>query len=170
MIELARSGADGKPVSLDAVGRKTGVSRRYLEQLAIGLKQAGLVRGVSGRRGGYVLQRAASDIRVGDIVEAAIGPVSIVDCVASPEWCLKSDTCECRAVYSLINRQITQVLNGYSLADMADREWLRRTRQDMGAWLPGPGGPKAGAPGGAPCGLGCPTQSKDTRPGDAHGE
>ena len=147
MIELARASSSGKPVSLEVVGRRTGVSRRYLEQLAISLRRAGLVRGVAGRLGGYVLDRPASEIRVGEIIEAAIGPISIVDCVARPEECLKSETCECRLVYSLINRQIAQVLDGYSLADLADPEWVRRIRLEMGSGRKGGNGRGGGVDG-----------------------
>ena len=43
---------DGRPVSLQRVSEKTGISRRYLEQLVMPLKKARLLRAFSGRRGG----------------------------------------------------------------------------------------------------------------------
>jgi Rrf2 family protein len=118
MLDIARNGADGKPVSLAAVSARTDISRGYLEQLALALRNARLLKGVSGRYGGYRLTRPANEITLSRVIEAAIGPINVVDCVDSPEECLRSDMCECRTVYQLINRRITEVLDDYTLADL----------------------------------------------------
>lgn len=124
MIAIARRSNGRRAMSLAAVAEKTMISRRYLEQLAIPLKTATLIRGVSGRAGGYRLARPPDQIRLGDIVEAAIGPINIVDCVREPEICIKADICECRTVYQLINDGITNVLNSIYLHQMADESKL----------------------------------------------
>jgi len=126
MIAISRLSKNDKPVSLERVAKSTQVSRRYLEQLAIGLKKASLLRGVSGRSGGYLLACPAKDISIGQVFAATIGPINIVDCVLHPEKCLKSDICECRMLYSFINRRIDQVLNEVTLADIAEGNWQDR--------------------------------------------
>lgn len=126
MIVIARRSDGANPISLDRIARTTHISRRYLEQLAMALKGAALLRSVSGRKGGYSLARPAQDISVGQIIEAAIGPVNVVECVGLPGTCIKADLCECRLLYTLINRGIKDVLNEHSLADLADKDWLRR--------------------------------------------
>jgi Rrf2 family cysteine metabolism transcriptional repressor len=127
MITIARlSNKNGKPASLEQVAKVTQISRRYLEQLAIALKNARLLRGISGKGGGYLLASPPEEIKIGRIIEAAIGPISIVDCIRQPESCLKTDLCECRLVYLLINTRITQVLNEFSLADLADTDALKK--------------------------------------------
>lgn len=128
MVEIARD-QGGKAVSLGKVSEKSKISRRYLDQVAGGLKQAALLNSTSGRGGGYRLTRPAGEIRLGQIVEAAIGPINIVDCVQHPDLCIKADMCECRSVYALMNRRITEALNEYSLAELADREQLRQLCQ-----------------------------------------
>ena len=96
------------------------MSKRYLDQLALALKVSSLMRSMRGRGGGYQLARPAEQISVGEIIEAAIGPINVVECVRCPEICLKSDYCECRWVYERINDEIVKVLNGMSLAELAD--------------------------------------------------
>ncbi|OGR14905.1 MAG: hypothetical protein A2341_18480 [Deltaproteobacteria bacterium RIFOXYB12_FULL_58_9] len=123
MLEIARDPGD-VPISLGTVAEKTEISRRYLDQLAIGLKRASLVRGRSGKGGGYQLTRSPKSISARQIIEAAIGPVNIVDCVGEPQTCLRSGGCECRSVYELINVRINDVLDEISLADLVDREGL----------------------------------------------
>ncbi len=129
MLEVARrpSGA----TSLGEVAERTHISRRYLDQLVIGLRHANLVQGQSGRGGGYRLTRAPRDISIGEVIEAAIGPINIVECVRHPETCLKADLCECRIVHSLLNERILELLHGISLADRASKEWLRCAEREL---------------------------------------
>ena len=119
MVEIAKQENGGENVSLKQVARSTDLSRKYLEQLAIGLKNASLITGVTGKGGGYVLARSAGEIRVGQIVEAAIGPINIVDCVLKPDVCISGDCCNCRWIYERINDRIVEVLDGFTLADLA---------------------------------------------------
>lgn len=125
MLDIARNGGDGSPVSLSSVSDRTDISHGYLEQLAPALRAARLVKSVAGRHGGYRLAQPASKITIRMIIEASIGPVCVVDCVEEPESCLKSEYCECRIVYALINRRIAQVLDDFSLEDLLDPSWTR---------------------------------------------
>jgi Rrf2 family iron-sulfur cluster assembly transcriptional regulator len=131
MVSVARLSDGGQPVSLDKVSKRTRLSRRYLEHLAAVLRKSSLLRSVPGRSGGYLLARAGKAIRVGQIIEACIGPMNIVECVRKPEVCLVSAVCECRPIYQILNRRITEVLNEYSLADVADAEWLATASRQL---------------------------------------
>jgi Rrf2 family protein len=132
MLDVARNGGSERPVSLASVAERTGISRGYLEQLVLGLRNARLVRGVAGRYGGYRLTERPSDITVGQIVEAAIGPIFLVDCLEDPATCNRADFCECRVVYSLINDGIAEVLREYTLADLLDPNWVSTHEVDRG--------------------------------------
>lgn len=127
MLDVARHGGEDSPVSLASVSERTGISHGYLEQVALALKSARLVRGVAGRHGGYKLAKQAVDISIRQIIEATIGPVCVVDCIDEPEACLRADYCECRVVYALINQRIGEVLDEFTLADLADPKWLNDT-------------------------------------------
>ena len=131
MLDVGRHGADGQPVSLAMVAERTGISRGYLEQLAQSLRSARLVRGVAGRYGGYRLAKAPAEISLGQILEAAIGPICVVDCVDDPESCPRSEYCECRVVYDLINRRIAEVLDEFTLADLLDSRRGRKRKEAM---------------------------------------
>lgn len=120
MTVIARETRDGIPVNLAEVADRTALSKRYLEQVAISLKNAGLLKGISGKKGGHLLTRPAKDIRLGEIIEAAIGPINIVDCVLNPDICMLVDGCECRSLYQLINQRILESLNAYTLDDLAE--------------------------------------------------
>lgn len=131
MLDIARNGRDRKPVSLASVAERTGISRSYLEQLAQGLRNARLVRGVAGRHGGYRLARPMEEITIGQIIEGAMGPICVVDCIDDPEGCPRSDYCECRMVYDLINQRIAEVLEEFTLADLLDSRRMRARRAEL---------------------------------------
>ncbi len=118
MLDIAKNGAAGNPVSLADVAERTDLSKGYLEQLAANLRSHQLIRGVAGNKGGYRLTRLPEAISLREIIEAAIGKVSILECLEEPSTCMRTDVCECRMVYALINYKITQVLDEFSLADL----------------------------------------------------
>jgi len=120
MMEIYRQGDKKKPVSLSLVAKNTQLSRRYLEQLVIDMKRSSLIKGFSGKLGGYLLTRPGEDIKVVEIVEAAIGPINVVNCVLEPKSCSEADNCECRELYSIINNKITSIMSEVSLADLAN--------------------------------------------------
>jgi Rrf2 family cysteine metabolism transcriptional repressor len=124
MLDVARHGGRDSPVSLAQVAVRTDLSHGYLEQLAMGLRRARLLRGVAGRKGGYMLALEPSRIRVGNVVEASIGEVCLVDCVKKPSLCERAVRCETRALYCLLNERIEETLQSLTLADLMDADWL----------------------------------------------
>jgi len=132
MLDIARNGGDGLPVSLSSVSERTDISHGYLEQLAPALRAGRLVKSLAGRHGGYRLAAPASKITIRQIIEASIGPVCVVDCVEEPESCLKAEFCECRIVYALINQRIAQVLDDFTLEDLLDPSWISDKESELG--------------------------------------
>jgi Rrf2 family protein len=123
MIDIHRCSSDGNPVHLKEVADRTKLSRGYLEQMVVSLKNASLLRGISGRRGGYLLAKPAEQIRIGDIIEAVIGPIGIVNCVTVPGSCMRSDYCDCHLLWSLVSLHIREDLNAHTLEDMSRSGW-----------------------------------------------
>ena len=65
MIYIAAFGGPHGKVSLREVADGEDISLKYLEQLVRPLMQAGLLRSVRGKGGGYALARPAEEIRAG---------------------------------------------------------------------------------------------------------
>lgn len=74
------AGARGsEPVLLRQVAKSESISEKYLSQIVIPLRSAGLLRSVRGARGGYVLARHPSRITVREIVEVLEGGLDLAD-------------------------------------------------------------------------------------------
>ena len=117
MVDLAQHYADG-PIPLAAIAKRQDLSAKYLEQLIILLKGAGLIRSVRGRRGGYMLARKPEEISVGEIVETLEGKLSVVDCVLEPELCYRAIECPTRDIWVGMTEMIKQQLFSLSLGNI----------------------------------------------------
>ncbi len=69
LADIALQPQDGL-VTLGEISQRQDISLPYLEQLFVKLRRAGLVASVRGPGGGYKLARAASEIRVVEILSA----------------------------------------------------------------------------------------------------
>src|SRR5215472_4759389 len=70
MLELATNYAEPQPVRVKAIADAHGIPLRFLVQILLQLKTAGLVASVRGAAGGYQLARRPSEITLADIIGA----------------------------------------------------------------------------------------------------
>src|SRR5262249_12760542 len=70
MLELAANHADPQPVRIKAIADSQGIPQRFLVQILLQLKTAGLVASVRGAAGGYQLARPPEAISLADVVNA----------------------------------------------------------------------------------------------------
>jgi Rrf2 family protein len=68
MLELAARYSDPKPIRLADVADKHGIPSRFLVQILLDLKRAGLVASTRGAAGGYGLGRSPDEITLFDII------------------------------------------------------------------------------------------------------
>lgn len=120
MLELAHHHGQG-PVMMQSIATNQGVSRKYLDTIFSSLKNAGLIHSRRGIGGGHVLARPPDQIRVGDVMRAIEGPISLVDCVRDAAYCARSHRCATRDVWTEVTEAIEHVLDGITLADLLKR-------------------------------------------------
>jgi Rrf2 family iron-sulfur cluster assembly transcriptional regulator len=129
MVELALEEGHG-PVPLSRIADHQDLSRTYLQQLMGLLKRAGLVRVAQGFKGGFLLARPAEEISLADVLCAAEGAFSLVDCVADKENCKRGAHCVMTDVWTEASLRLREFFAGISLADLADRQ--RHKFADLG--------------------------------------
>ena len=113
LIDLAVHSQGGTPVSIMSISARQDLSERYLEQLMAMLKKAGIVRGIRGAGGGYVLARDTRDISVGDVLRALEGKLDPVDCAGLDPGgeCRAADSCVTKYVWKRINESINRTVD-----------------------------------------------------------
>jgi len=64
---------DGGLMPIQEIAARQGIPQRYLEQVLLALKRAGLLVSKRGASGGYHLTRPPEDVTVGDVLRAVEG-------------------------------------------------------------------------------------------------
>jgi len=121
MLDLALHYGQG-PILLKDIARRQQVSDRYLEQVIIPLKAAGLVTSARGAHGGFALAKPPSEIRLIEILQVVEGSISLVDCVDDPRACSRANSCVTRDVWTEMEKAMSDILKSTTLEDLAQRQ------------------------------------------------
>ncbi len=120
MLELATHN-EGRMLLRD-IAEQQDLPPKYLEQLAIPLRHAGLIEAQRGSAGGYVLARPAEEITVLQVVEAVEGPLDVAKCVVRATVCSRASNCASRNVWIRLSRHVRGFLHEVSLAHVRDEQ------------------------------------------------
>lgn len=140
MIDLAMlmQGGKGKDgvVQIKEIADRQKIPAKFLEQILLTLKNAGLLHSKMGVGGGYYLSRPASEISLGQIVRILDGPLAPIRCVSQmayePCGCPDEETCGLRLTMLEVRNAIADLLDHTTLADVLARIEKART------YRPGP--------------------------------
>ncbi len=120
ILELASHYGKG-PIELKEIAKKENISLKYLEQVIIPLRSAGVVKSVRGSKGGYALAKSPSEICLNDVVEVLEGPINLVECLRDPKACQKSSFCVTRDIWKEVSEAIYQIFHSITLEEMLNR-------------------------------------------------
>lgn len=118
MLQLARSYSDHQPVRVKAIGDAHGIPQRFLVQILLQLKGAGLVASVRGASGGYQLARPPEEISLGDVVNTIDRAPETPPPVKVPQTPLVRAV---RTVWQEIHAEEQRMLAAVSLAELVRR-------------------------------------------------
>lgn len=121
MLELAARYGDPRPVQLSVIAEKHGISDRFLVQILLDLKRAGLVDSVRGAAGGYTLARRPEEINLYDILRVVDPPEPSPRQAARRARTTLQPTAyvrHIRAVWDRVAEAQQAVLRGTTLADI----------------------------------------------------
>ena len=130
MLDLALNSGKG-PVLLREIAKRQEVSEKYLEHSITTLRKAGLVRSIRGARGGYMLAKSPSQIRLSEIMEVLEGSMAPVECVDDPQVCRRSQLCVTRDIWAEMKEAIDNILESITLQDMVERQDRKRNSKDI---------------------------------------
>lgn len=118
MVDIAEHQKDGY-VTLKDVAQRQDISKKYLEQIALHLSQAGMLRAVRGYQGGYMLARPAEEYTVTCILQTVEGSMAPVACLEQcPNTCPRAEFCKTLPVWEGLQKLIFGYLDGITLADV----------------------------------------------------
>lgn len=121
LLELALNYQKG-PLGLRELARRQDISAKYLEQLLIPLKGAGVVNSVRGARGGYLLAKDPSSVTLLEVVKVLEGPLDLVDCVSDPRVCGRAGGCAVRDLWEEMSVRLEDFLKVRTLGQLVEQQ------------------------------------------------
>ena len=136
-VELAAAG-DG-PVKGERIAEAQRIPLKFLENILLELKHAGLVQSQRGAEGGYWLARPPAEITLAEVIRAVEGPIANVR-GERPEQVEYAGAAEqLREVWIAVRANLRAVLERVTVADVAAGrlpEDVARIAADPEAWQP----------------------------------
>ncbi len=127
LLDLAIHTQNTRVTLADIAGRHH-ISLSYLEQWFSRLRKAGLVKGIRGPGGGYLLAKSVNDITIADIIEGVNEPISVRAC-AGDENCFNGGRCLVHDLWEDLDYEISSYLSSITLADLIAQKSNARNRQ-----------------------------------------
>jgi len=122
MVVIARNSS---PQDVESLAGELGISKSFLAKILQGLARAGILRSFKGAKGGFALQKEASEVTVLEIVRAA-------DANSATVFACAGDKCNCGggeekatlcSIWPFLHRlqvKVDDVLLGTTLADLTN--------------------------------------------------
>jgi Rrf2 family transcriptional regulator, cysteine metabolism repressor len=122
VIDLACGASEG-PVSAREISTRRNIPAKFLEQLFVSLRRAGVVTAVRGARGGFTLARDPDTLTVLEVVEALDGPLESPVCDAETGGgCGRGASCAASSVWWRAQYALREVLGSTTIGDLASKQ------------------------------------------------
>lgn len=117
------------PMQISRIASEEHIPKKFLEQILLDLRNAGLLYSKKGAGGGYGLVKDPSEINVVQILRLTGGPIALLPCVSlnfyqKCEECSSEETCGVRDVFLEVRNATLKILSETSIADLIRRETL----------------------------------------------
>ena len=135
--ELAAAG-DG-PLKGDRIAQAQQIPLKFLENILLDLKHAGLVKSQRGAEGGYWLSLSPEEISLAEVIRAVEGPIANVRGLRPEQVEYAGTAAPLRDVWIAVRANLRAVLEVVTLADLAAGrlpDEVAAIAADPDAWLP----------------------------------
>ena len=112
-------------VTIREISRQHGIPTKFLEQILIRLKRAGILQSRRGVRGGYTLARAPGEISVGEVLQAVDGNFAQASCLRvdlrSRYACPERTSCGLKQTWREVQDAVEKILFTTTFEDLCRR-------------------------------------------------
>ena len=121
MIDLAEQDNDSY-VPLKDIAARQDISKKYLEIIVKEMVAGKLLKGASGKGGGYKLLRKPEEYSIGEILELMEGNLASVACLAeNKNECPRKDSCETLPLWTEYDNMVHDFFYGKKLSDLVKK-------------------------------------------------
>ena len=127
LLELAQAGEG--PIKGERLSQTQDIPLKFLENILIDLRHAGIVRSQRGAEGGYWLARPADRITIGEVIRAVDGPLASVRGEAPEDLAYDGAAEHLQTVWIAVRASLREVVDELTLADVVAGHLPTRLRR-----------------------------------------
>jgi len=117
LFELASLNTEGvKKVSIAELSERQHIPKDFLEKIFSELREAGILKSIRGRYGGYVLIKSPESLKISEIVNVLDKPFQSYECIEGQ--CKVDANCAVEFVWKRVHNAMMIELNKMTLADV----------------------------------------------------
>ncbi len=105
-------------VSLSDASRVLKLPHRFLAQIAVKLKTAGILESKEGKMGGYFVNKKYSEYTVYDLIKALGEDKGLVECLEDNNKCTHGKSCKMRNFWEKIETNLIKELQKVKLSEV----------------------------------------------------
>ena len=113
----------GEPILIAEIAEKKNIPLKFLENILLELKKAGILDSKKGKGGGYFFNQRPNDVRLAKIMRLIEGPIALLPCVSLNFYhkCKNCDERHCGLsnVMKEVRDATLQILENKTVADIA---------------------------------------------------
>lgn len=125
LLTLADEAASqpAEPLTIEAIARRSGAPKRFLEHILLELRNAGIIASIRGRAGGYSLIKPPEEVSLSEILRQIDGPIAPLACLSRRAYqrcddCDDEASCRIRRVFAEVFWSYLVIIESLTLADM----------------------------------------------------
>jgi Rrf2 family protein len=137
-LELAAAADNEKPLKGERISTAQAIPLRFLENILMQLRHAGLVESRRGAEGGYRLARPATEVTLADVIRAIDGPLAGVGGARPETLGFEGVAAPMRDVWIAVRASLRNVLERVTLAEVIAGDLpvhVREMLADEDAWV-----------------------------------
>ncbi len=122
MIDLAEND-NGTYIPLKDIAQRQEISKKYLEIIVKEMVKGGLIKGASGKGGGYMLCRKPKDYSLGEIIELMEGSFAPVACLYDENYnCSRTAACQTLPLWKEYHKLVHDFFYDRNLTELLRKE------------------------------------------------
>ena len=120
---IRERGADSYS-QIQEISKDQDIPEKFLEQILLSLRNAGFVRSLRGKNGGYTIARDPEEIKLGDIIRLIDGPLAPIACVSRSAYqkCDFEPRCVLKPIWARVNDAISGIVDNINFRQLVEME------------------------------------------------
>ena len=110
------------PITIHDLAKRADIPTKFLEQILLDLKRGGFVESRRGKVGGYLLAKAPSAIKLGEVIRFIDGPIEPIACVDKGySGCSDTYKCVFKKIWQRVSNATSDIVDNITFGDLVSQ-------------------------------------------------